>query len=119
MHRCPDLLDFLDPQVDPGVEKSQGCQGEDPGAEEQRPVQVVGDVVLVITQPGPAHHDHGAGGQVVAALGGGGVGGAALVWDEDLLELQLEPSRNVDQNGDEDDGDDVEQHLVRQKEKQI
>ena len=44
----PELPDFDDPAVDPGVEEAQGRQWDDPGHEEDCPVEIVGHVVLVV-----------------------------------------------------------------------
>ena len=44
----PELPDFDDPAVDPGVEEAQGRQWDDPGHEEDCPVEIVGHVVFVV-----------------------------------------------------------------------
>ena len=48
MSAGPELPDFHDPPIDPGVEEAQGRQRNDASHEEDSPVEIVSDVVLVI-----------------------------------------------------------------------
>ncbi len=49
------MSDLLQPQVDPQVQEGHCHQGQDPGRDQQGPVQVVRQVGRAVPQPRPDH----------------------------------------------------------------
>ena len=78
-------------------------------------MEVVSDVVLVVTEPSPAHHDHARRLVAAAAIAVATIAVvvviAVLDWDLNFLEFQLKPAWYVEQNGDKNHGHNVEENL--------